>query len=165
MEILCWEEERKGGGEDTLLLHYSSTLHFFYFCKKITIMQNTIFSFERLDVWKYSKDLVISVYSLLGDFPSVEKYALCDQIRRAVVSVSSNIAEGNGRVSLKERIHFIEIAYGSLMEVYSQLLIAVDLHYISEAKLNPLKEQFIKVAIMLVSLRTSCKKRLKEMNM
>lgn len=116
-------------------------------------MQNTLFSFERLDVWKSAKRLVVSVYGLLRDFPSVERYALCDQIRRAIISVPSNIAEGNGRVSLKERIHFIEIAYGSLMEVYSQLLIAVELHYIPNAELDSLKEHFSEVSIMLTAFK------------
>lgn len=126
-------------------------------------MQNTLFSFERLDVWKSAKRLVVSVYGLLRGFPSVERYALCDQIRRAIISVPSNIAEGNGRVSLKERIHFIEIAYGSLMEVYSQLLIAVELHYISNADLDSLKEHFFEVSIMLTAFKTSCANRLKKM--
>lgn len=122
-------------------------------------MQNTLFSFERLDVWKSAKRLVVSVYGLLRDFPSIERYALCDQIRRAIISVPSNIAEGNGRVSLKERIHFIEIAYGSL----SQLLIAVELHYIPNAELDSLKEHFSEVSIMLTAFKTSCANRLKKM--
>lgn len=126
-------------------------------------MQNTLFSFERLDVWKSARRLVVSVYGLLRDFPSLERYALCDQIRRAIISVPSNIAEGNGRVSLKERIHFIEIAYGSLMEVYSQLLIAVELHYIPNAELDSLKEHFSEVSIMLTAFKTSCANRSKKM--
>lgn len=68
---------------------------------------------------------------LLG-FMDISLYALCDQIRRAIVSVSSNIAEGSGRKSLKEQVDFWEIAYGSLMETYNQLLLAIELGYITE---------------------------------
>ncbi|MCI6549580.1 MAG: four helix bundle protein [Prevotella sp.] len=79
------------------------------------------FYFKKLDVYDYSSELVEYIYRLLKDFPSEEKYALCSQLGRAVISIPSNIAEGFGRVSSKEKIHFIEIAYGSLMEVFCQL--------------------------------------------
>ena len=87
-------------------------------------------NFEKLDVWHISRELVVKTYQLLKAFPVEERFALCDQIRRAVISVPSNIAEGGSRVSPKEQTHFIEIAYGSLMEVYCQLTIAVDLGYL-----------------------------------
>ena len=82
------------------------------------------FIFEKLDVWKRARSLVSDIYRLLDKFPSTEKYALCDQIRRASVSIVSNIAEGSGRASIKEKIHFLEIAYGSLLETYNQFIIA-----------------------------------------
>lgn len=85
------------------------------------------FSFERLIIWQKSRELVKVVYGLVSDFPSEEKYGLSDQLRRAVVSVASNIAEGSGRFSPKEKAHFIEIAYGSLMEVVCQITLAIDL--------------------------------------
>ena len=87
-------------------------------------MTGIVYSFEKLNVWQEAKKLVVDVYYLLDSFPKFEKYALCDQIRRAIVSVPSNIAEGSGRKSLKEQIRFLEISYGSLMETYNQLLIA-----------------------------------------
>ena len=65
-------------------------------------MNGLTYSFEKLNVWQEAKKLVVDVYHLLDEFPKFEKYALCDQIRRAVVSVPSNIAEGSGRKSLKE---------------------------------------------------------------
>ena len=71
------------------------------------------YSFQKLNAWQEAKKLVVEVYHLLDCFPKFEKYALCDQIRRAIVSVPSNIAEGNGRMSIKEKILFLEIAYGS----------------------------------------------------
>ena len=79
------------------------------------------FTFFDLRVYKEAKLLVREVYSLLDKFPKVETFALSDQLRRAVVSVPSNIAEGSGRYSIREKIHFIEIAYGSLTETLCQL--------------------------------------------
>ena len=82
------------------------------------------FNYRKLIVYSKSKDLVKSTYSLLKKFPKEEQYALCDQIRRAVISVPSNIVEGNARASEKEKARFFDIAYGSLMESLCQLEIA-----------------------------------------
>lgn len=90
------------------------------------------YQFEKLKAWQESRKLVAAVYQLIKKFPHEERYALCDQLRRAAISVPSNIAEGNGRMAVKEQIHFLEIAYGSVMEIYCQLQIALDLNYISE---------------------------------
>ncbi len=70
------------------------------------------YNYKDLEAYKESKTLVKQVYALLKQFPREEQYALCDQLRRAVISVPSNIAEGSGRYSVKEQLHFIEIAYG-----------------------------------------------------
>ena len=72
-------------------------------------------------------------------FPVEEKYALGDQMRRAVVSVTSNIAEGSGRQSLKDQAHFLELSYGSLMEVMSQIDLALDLNFIDNENYNRLE--------------------------
>ena len=77
---------------------------------------------------------------------------MCDQIRRAIASVPSNIAEGSGRKSLKEQIHFLEIAYGSLMETYNQLLIAIELKYITEESVEAIKPRIDNVAKMINGL-------------
>lgn len=111
------------------------------------------FTFEKLDVWKKSKDLVKDVYNLLNQFPNAEKYSLCDQLRRSIISVPSNIAEGSGRPSAKERNRFIEIAYGSLMESFCQLQLAVELRYISEAAITDLRPKFEELARMLSGFR------------
>lgn len=66
------------------------------------------YSFEKLIVWQESRTLVREIYVILKDFPKFEQYALCDQIRRAVISISSNIAEGNAKQSHKEKIHFLK---------------------------------------------------------
>jgi len=80
---------------------------------------------------------------------------LCDQLRRAVISVPSNIAEGSGRMAKKESIHFLEIAYGSLMEVYCQLQLAVDLDYISKEDFAQIKSLIYTVSKLLSGLRRS----------
>lgn len=111
-----------------------------------------IFGFERLRVYERAHSIVVDVYALLKNFPAEEKYALCDQMRRSAISVPSNIAEGMGRCSLREQAHFLEIAYGSLMELYSQLRIALDLHYISDEAFCELKRNIYDVATMLSKL-------------
>lgn len=120
------------------------------------------YAFENMKAWQEARNLVSMVYHLLDDFPKFEKYALCDQIRRAIVSVPSNLAEGSGRMSLKEQLHFYEIAYGSLMETYNQLIIAVDLKYIEENSLNDLRPQIDVVARMMNGLRSSLKKKIED---
>lgn len=111
------------------------------------------YSFENLEVWKKSRELVFYVYQIQSSFPPYEKYGLGDQLRRAVVSVSSNIAEGNARYSVKEQAHFIEIAIGSLMEVYCQIVLAYDLKYIAEEQLNKCNERIEIVFKLLNGLR------------
>ena len=91
-----------------------------------------IYSFEKLEVWQLSRKLVREIYSLTKEFPIEEKFNLTNQLRRASVSVSSNIAEGSSRSSLKDQIRFLEIAYGSLMELYTHVVISMDLSYIKE---------------------------------
>jgi four helix bundle protein len=111
------------------------------------------FSFEGLEVYQAARVLVRDIYRLQQKFPKTEVYALGDQIRRSASSVTSNIAEGSGRNSNKEKVHFIEIAYGSLMEAFSQLQIAQDLGYLTEQDIDTIRPQFISVAKMLSGLR------------
>ena len=120
------------------------------------------YSFQKLRVWQEAEKLVVEVYHLLDSFPKFEKYALSDQIRRAIVSVPSNIAEGSGRKSLKEQLHFIEISYGSLMETYNQLLIALELTYITEESVDAIKPLIDSVAKMLNGLSNSYTVKLEE---
>ena len=117
-----------------------------------------LYSFEKLMAWQESRSLVKNIYILLKKFPKYEQFALCDQIRRASVSVPSNIAEGNTKNSSKERIHFIEIAYGSLMEVYCQLILSKDLDYINDDDLELIKIQVDKVSKLLSGLKMSLEK-------
>ena len=110
--------------------------------------------YKKLEVYTVGKELVLHVYELLKKFPKEEQYALCDQLRRAVISVPSNIAEGLGRLSEKEQVRFIEIAYGSLLEVETQLERACDLHYISEEDLDGVMALVDREAKLLSGLRS-----------
>lgn len=125
-------------------------------------MKGIEYSFQKLKVWQESKTLVVKVYHLLDDFPKFERFALSDQIRRAIVSVPSNIAEGSGRKSLKEQIHFLEIAYGSLMETFNQLLIAVELKYLTEEGVETIKPNIDCVAKMINGLSNAYSQKLTE---
>ena len=114
------------------------------------------YSFKNLDAYKEAKSLVKVVYGLIEKFPKVETYALCDQLRRAVISIPSNIAEGSGRTSAKDQAHFFEIAFGSLMEVHCQMDISCDLEYINQNELTQVEEQIRKIAAILSGLRRKC---------
>jgi four helix bundle protein len=90
-----------------------------------------IFGYRKLVAYQKAKEVVKRTYKLLKKFPAEERYAMCDQLRRASVSITSNIAEGVNRFSVKDKAHFIEMAYGSLMEVSSQIEIAEELGYVT----------------------------------
>ena len=122
------------------------------------------FSFFDLRVYKESKELVKSIYRLLEKLTKYETYAMGDQLRRAIVSVPSNIAEGSGRFSIKEKIHFIEIAYGSLTESLCQLDIAHDLEYITDEDFNNEKEKINIIGKQLSGLRSSFQKQFESTN-
>ena len=118
-------------------------------------MVDSKFAFERLKVWQLSKEYVMTSYDLLKQFPDYEKFGLCNQIRRAVISIPSNIAEGSERMSIKEQLHFISIAYGSLMEVYCQFSISKDLSYITDDEFKIIKAQTTSISKMLNALKTA----------
>ena len=113
------------------------------------------FSFEGLEVYQAARVLVRDIYRLQQKFPKTEIYALGDQISRSASSVTSNTAEGSRRNSNKEKVHFIEIAYGSLMEAFSQLQIAQDLGYLTEQDIDTIRPSFVSVAKMLSGLKKS----------
>jgi four helix bundle protein len=111
------------------------------------------FRFEKLDVWRKSMDWVKVVYQATQEFPKSEQHGLTSQLRRAAVSVPSNIAEGTGRTSDADFVRFIEIAYGSLMEATCQLHLAVELGYLRTEDLANLKASAAEIARMLSGLR------------
>jgi four helix bundle protein len=112
------------------------------------------FRFKKLDVWMLGRKLVKDVYRLTEKFPKDERYALTDQLRRAAVSVPSNIAEGSARRSSADFIHYLAMARGSLSEVYTQVILAVDLSYIQDISTIELtiQELGLKLNALIASL-------------
>ena len=116
-----------------------------------------VFGYRKLIAYQKAKEVVKRTYKLLKKFPAEERYAMCDQLRRASVSVTSNIAEGVNRFSVKDKSHFIEIAYGSLMEVSSQFEIAEELDYITVEDRMSIDELIREEARLLSGLQNSYK--------
>ena len=116
-----------------------------------------VFGFRKLIAYQKAKDVVKRTYKLLKQFPAEERYAMCDQLRRASVSVTSNIAEGVNRYSVKDKSHFIEMAYGSLMEVSSQFEIAEELGFISSDDRFSMDQLIEEVARLLSGLQKTYK--------
>lgn len=113
------------------------------------------YSFKSLTVYIKAKDLVKDIYNIVKLFPLEERYALSDQLRRAVISVPSNIVEGINRMSNKEKSHFLEIAYASLMEVCCQIDIAKDLGFIDKQTNEDLENKINEIGKLISGLRKS----------
>jgi four helix bundle protein len=118
-----------------------------------------IFSFEKLEVWQKAIEYATFMYEITRRFPSNERYGLTSQIRRAAVSISSNIAEGSSRSSEKEFARFVEMAYESLMETVSQTEVAMTQEWIETNDYNALLQLADRLARMLSGLRSSLLKR------
>lgn len=116
-----------------------------------------VFGYRKLIAYQKAKELVKRTYKLLKKFPSEERYVMCDQLRRASVSITSNIAEGINRYSVKDKSHFIEMSYGSLMEVSSQMEIAEELGYITSDERQSMDLLIEEVAKLLSGLQKTYK--------
>lgn len=114
--------------------------------------------FKDLDAWKEGHKLVIEIYKITKNFPKEEMFGLTNQLKRTAVSVTSNIAEGFSRKSLKEKIQFYSMAKASNTELQNQLLIAKDVGYLSREKFEKLEEQSIRVNKLISGLIRYCKK-------
>jgi four helix bundle protein len=113
------------------------------------------FSFERLEVWKKSRLLTKRIYELTQRFSESEKYGMVSQLRRAVISICSNIAEGSSRKSKKDQAHFYNIGFSSLMETLNQLIISNDLEYLDNKLLAELRKDIHVISLMLNNLCSS----------
>ena len=113
------------------------------------------FYYRKLEVYQRAKALSHAVCKLIKTFPVEERYGLCDQLRRAAMSIPINIAEGFGRFSAKEKAHFIQIAFGSLNEVMCELELSQDENYINEEQLKELESQIIPINRQLSALHKS----------
>jgi len=117
------------------------------------------FTHEKLRAWQLAKVFAKLVYEATSGFPSAERFGLVDQLRRAAVSVMSNLAEGSGRTSARDQAHFSQIGYGSLMEVDSQLQLSVDLGYLQETRYCELRITIQELSAAINGLRISQLKR------
>ena len=114
-------------------------------------------SFTDLIAWQKGHELVLLIYQITAQFPKRETYSLVDQIRRAVVSITSNIAEGFSRQSKKEKAQFYYTALGSLTELQNQLLIAKDVNYLDKKKFHQIAQQTAEVSKLINGLIRSIK--------
>jgi four helix bundle protein len=115
-------------------------------------MENSYY--KNLKIWQSSMQLAKNLYEVTKQFPSEEKFGLISQLRRAVVSIPSNIAEGYCRSGQKEKVHFLSISIGSLAEVETQIILSQELGYIDKTISETLLEQVISIQKQTVSLRT-----------
>lgn len=111
------------------------------------------FYFQKLNVWNQSQDLIVEVYKVIHSLPRCERFNLCDQLRRAVVSIPTNIAEGNGKRYSKEQVKFTSIAYGSLMELFSLIYTCRKLNYIDSKIYDSISEEIKSIARQLNALK------------
>ena len=116
-----------------------------------------VFGYRKLIAYQKAKEVVKHTYKLLKKFPAEERYAMSDQLRRASVSITSNIAEGINRYSVKDKSHFIEMSYGSLMEVSSQFEIAEEQGYITAEERLSMDQLIEEVARLLSGLQKTYK--------
>lgn len=114
-----------------------------------------IFAFEKLKVWENIRLLIKSIYLITKIYPDHERFGLVTQMRRAIISVSSNLAEGTSRISSKDQAHFYQLSYSSLMEVLSQLIVSKDLDYINEVDYNESRRKIEDGSFILNQLRKS----------
>ena len=117
------------------------------------------YHFEKLEVWQKSRILIKCIYQISKDFPADERFGMTQQIRRAGISITCNLAEGTSRMTGKEQARFSEIAFGSLMEVLNLLIIAVDLEYLSDDLLIQTRPLIDEIGNKINALRETQNKR------
>ena len=113
------------------------------------------YSFEKLDVWNKSKAFAVRVYQTTSNFPSEEKFGLISQLRRASISISSNIAEGSSRKTSKDQGRFYTIAYSSAIEVLNQLIISKELNFLTVEVYEELRADLEHITAMINKLHNS----------
>lgn len=119
-------------------------------------------NYKKLNVWLKSKELCIIVYNITRKFPKEELYCLTSQIRRACISIPSNIAEGYAKSSIKEKLKFVEIAIGSYYELSTQIEISHDLEYIINKDYIDFSFKFNELGKLLTGYKKSLQNKLKE---
>jgi four helix bundle protein len=113
------------------------------------------YTFEKLEVWKLARRLVVWIYNTTNSFPKDEKFGLAMQLRRASVSVVSNLAEGTARNTPRDQSHFTQVAYSSLIEILNQLIISNDLNFVNNELLAEGRERIEQLSRKTAALRNS----------
>ena len=114
-----------------------------------------IFSFEKLIAWQNGREMALLIYKTTKQFPKEEVFGLTSQMRRCSISIASNLAEGSGRQSLKEKARFSEIAYSSSLELLNQVILSNDFEYINEDDYLSLREKIAEVNMLIDGLYIS----------
>ncbi len=117
-------------------------------------------NYKELKVWQKARVLVSEIYKVTETYPKIEKYGLISQIRRAAVSIPSNIAEGSGKSSQKEFIRFLEIANSSTFELETQMILSQDLGFVKIEDFEKLQNQITEIQKMIFGLIKNFKKNL-----
>ncbi|MEM1136937.1 MAG: four helix bundle protein [Bacteroidota bacterium] len=113
------------------------------------------YSFEKLEVWQLSKLLTKKIYVVTTNFPEEEKFGIISQIRRAAVSVTCNLAEGSGRKTGKDKAHFTQIAFSSLLEVLNLLIVSVELGFLKVEEYSELRREIEEMGNKINALRNA----------
>ncbi len=121
----------------------------------IRLMETRLY--QKLIVWQEAHALCLQVYKITTDFPSAEKFALVSQMRRSAYSIPTNLAEGNSRLTKKDKAHFVMIAMGSLEELHYQCLLSHDLGYLSKEDRDNLQQHVGRVGYLLQRLHSALK--------
>lgn len=122
---------------------------------KIKQSNNYKFSFEKLEVWQSSISFAKLVYEITNKFPVEEKFGLTSQIKRAAISISSNIAEGSAKKSLRDQARYTEIAFASLLEVLNQFILAFELSFITESDLSIIRSEMESLSRQINAFKNS----------
>jgi len=117
-----------------------------------------IYSFEKLECWQHARQMAVWTYRATKDFPSEEKFGMISQMRRAAISIASNIAEGTSRKTAKDQSHFSTIAYSSTIELLNDLIIATDLNYLTKELYEHGREMIERQTLLIAGLRKSQQK-------
>lgn len=120
-----------------------------------------VFSFEKLIAWQKSRELALLIFKTTKQFPKDELFGLTSQMRRCSISISSNLAEGSGRNSFKDKARFTEIAYSSSLELLNQIILSFDFEYISETEYHQIREKITDVNMLIDGLYKSQKANIK----
>ena len=120
-----------------------------------------VFSFEKLLAWQKGRELAVLIYKTTRQFPKDELFGLTSQMRRCSISIASNLAEGSGRISFKDKARFTEIAFSSSLELLNQVVLSNDFEYINEEEYIQLKEKITEVNMLIDGLYKSQKANIK----